>query len=596
MGKSDVAVRLCLLLREHAGVPGEVISADSMQVYRELDVGTNKMPLEERVGVPHHLIDVMDLPRRQTATDPSSRFSAGIFIEQAATLANEVVERGGVPVVVGGTSFYVNFLLHGPPSGPERTAESAAHARNLIQAAKAEAVRAGGDANAQWDAVTRVLDDLGDPDSAALFREVRRNDYYRLERAVQIVSASGKPWAMSKAGGSVEQGKRNSGDGGASTDEVNNNTDGIKWHCVQLCPVDRPHLYASLDRRVDRLFLGPERGDTISTPDNDGSLRQHATKVVQAARTWRELGVAVDPRRALLGESALIYERLVALDDTAVDSYSPACELISAKLSRSWTLGSWVHEAAKCDASPPWAAPVTADDAESAAGPEADAQPVARAVGYRQALAYLDERIRWYLRRRAAAYDDNDDDDDDDDVPCALKPSSIEALRACRESVRTATRTLARKQLKWFRSDKGVAWRARDTKKASAGGKVAEEEEAECLAALLSLLAGEVTPGEAPAFVPVGEPPRTLTKEMMNEMKRYVSPPDDDANLGRTTLAFGKKPKENVLSVDAPTRASDIVESGAANANAVACALFVEAWAYEASKIVWKHAVSRVVM
>lgn len=591
VGKSDVAVRLCEAIANASGNArlGEVISADSMQVYRGLDVGTNKVTAVERRSVPHHLLDVLDVPTRRNASDPATRFSAGAFVEKAAAIADAVVARGNVPVVVGGTSFYVNFLLHGPPKTVERTFENAAHARGLLQAARAEAAREGGDADAQWAAAAGVLDTLGDPDSAALFRDVRRNDWYRLERAVQCVAATGQPWASLKGGGSSSH--HDDADGNASAPQG-----GITWHCVQLCPVDRPHLYESLDGRVDKLFLGPARAADADADlsqaaaegaDNGGpSLRLSAPGVIAASRESYGLGAVVDPRRALLGECALIYERLVALTDA--DTYTPATALVGIGL----PLKPWVEVAAAQPSPAPWLTiGDVSDDAEAAPGPEADAQPVTRAVGYRQALAYLDERVRHHLGRRKATGDDAR-------TPAPLTSAALNALSACRESVRQATRMLARKQLKWFRKDTAVAWRARDTRAAAAGGAAADEDEGAALLALLSLLAGDATPEHGKYFVPVSVPPRTLSAEQQRELKRYSSPPDiRDASPAFPVLAFapppvkGSKAANNAPLPDAPLDPAEVVKTGEANANAVACALFVEAWADEVAEAVWKASV-----
>ena len=251
----------------------------------------------------------------------------------------------------------------------------------------------------------------------------------------------------------------------------------------ELCPVDRPHLYESLDGRVDKLFLGPARAADADADlsqaaaegaDNGGpSLRLSAPGVIAASRESYGLGAVVDPRRALLGECALIYERLVALTDA--DTYTPATALVGIGL----PLKPWVEVAAAQPSPAPWLTiGDVSDDAEAAPGPEADAQPVTRAVGYRQALAYLDERVRHHLGRRKATGDDARTPaplTSAAQTPAPLTSAALNALSACRESVRQATRMLARKQLKWFRKDTAVAWRARDTRAAAAGGAAADE-------------------------------------------------------------------------------------------------------------------------
>lgn len=92
---------------------GEVISVDSRQVYRTLDIGTEKITPEEMQGVPHHLIDIRD---------PEDPYSAGMFVKDATRLIHEIRERGRFPILAGGTHFYFDALLNGLPSstGKER--------------------------------------------------------------------------------------------------------------------------------------------------------------------------------------------------------------------------------------------------------------------------------------------------------------------------------------------------------------------------------------------------------------------------------------------------------------------------------------------
>jgi tRNA dimethylallyltransferase len=85
---------------------GEVISVDSRQVYRGLDIGTEKTSREEMRGVPHHLIDILD------AREP---YGAGDFVADATRLTEEIRARGALPILAGGTHFYFDALLHGLP-------------------------------------------------------------------------------------------------------------------------------------------------------------------------------------------------------------------------------------------------------------------------------------------------------------------------------------------------------------------------------------------------------------------------------------------------------------------------------------------------
>lgn len=100
-GKSSRAVEEALARN------GEVISVDSRQVYRGLDIGTEKITPDEMRGVPHHLIDIRD------ATEP---YSAGDFVMDAARIIGQISSRGRLPILAGGTHFYFDALLKGLPA------------------------------------------------------------------------------------------------------------------------------------------------------------------------------------------------------------------------------------------------------------------------------------------------------------------------------------------------------------------------------------------------------------------------------------------------------------------------------------------------
>lgn len=97
VGKTELSIRLA------KAVNGEIISADSMQVYRYMDVGTAKITAEEMQGVPHHLIDVLE---------PSEDFNVFLFKEMAEKALDNIYKKGKIPVVTGGTGFYIQALLY----------------------------------------------------------------------------------------------------------------------------------------------------------------------------------------------------------------------------------------------------------------------------------------------------------------------------------------------------------------------------------------------------------------------------------------------------------------------------------------------------
>ncbi|MFN0167122.1 MAG: tRNA (adenosine(37)-N6)-dimethylallyltransferase MiaA [Bryobacteraceae bacterium] len=104
-GKSALALHLCRKFQ------GEVVNCDSLQLYRHFDIGTAKLAMAEREGVPHHLIDVLE---------PDEVFTAGEFARRARPILVDISERGRLPVVVGGTGFYLRALLEGLFPGPRR--------------------------------------------------------------------------------------------------------------------------------------------------------------------------------------------------------------------------------------------------------------------------------------------------------------------------------------------------------------------------------------------------------------------------------------------------------------------------------------------
>jgi tRNA dimethylallyltransferase len=158
-GKSTLALRIC------EEFSGEIVNCDSLQLYRGFHVGTAKTPQAERRGIPHHLLDVLD---------PANGYSAGEYARIARSTIQEISSRGRLPVVVGGTGFYLRALLNGLPGLPE--SDSATRARLMNREQK----RVG--------SMRRILTRL-DPAAAA---RVHPSDTQRLMRAVEIRLLSGQ--------------------------------------------------------------------------------------------------------------------------------------------------------------------------------------------------------------------------------------------------------------------------------------------------------------------------------------------------------------------------------------------------------------------
>lgn len=155
-GKTRLALDLALRLG------GEILNADSQQVYRGLDVGTAKPTAGERAAVPHHLLDLVE---------PGEGMDAARWASLADAAIREVAARGRLPIVVGGTGLYVRALLHGVVDAPGRDPE-------LRSRLEAEAEREG------RGALHRRLAAV-DPEAAARIRE---NDLVRVVRALEIAA------------------------------------------------------------------------------------------------------------------------------------------------------------------------------------------------------------------------------------------------------------------------------------------------------------------------------------------------------------------------------------------------------------------------
>lgn len=98
VGKTEISIKLAKRIN------GEIISADSMQVYRYMDIGTAKIQKEEMQGVPHYLIDILE---------PKEEFNVVKFQEYALNAMNEIYAKGKIPIIVGGTGFYIQSVLYG---------------------------------------------------------------------------------------------------------------------------------------------------------------------------------------------------------------------------------------------------------------------------------------------------------------------------------------------------------------------------------------------------------------------------------------------------------------------------------------------------
>jgi tRNA dimethylallyltransferase len=162
-GKTGFAVEIAKRIN------GEVVCVDSATVYKGFDIGTAKPTVEDRAGIPHHLVDILE---------PDEPFSAGHFVTRANEILSEIQERGKTPIVVGGTYFYLRALQHGMYPTPIIPAE-------VIETLEKE----------YFDDETlnteRMHRDLAASDAKAA-EAIHPNDRYRLLRALSILRTTGE--------------------------------------------------------------------------------------------------------------------------------------------------------------------------------------------------------------------------------------------------------------------------------------------------------------------------------------------------------------------------------------------------------------------
>ena len=203
-GKTALGVALC----EKLG--GEVVSADSMQIYRRMDIGTAKPAPDETRGVPHHMIDV---------AEPAENWSVARYVDEAAQCVEDILARGKLPVVVGGTGLYIDSLLSG---------------RSFAGGAVNEALRQ--ELNERYDEIggRGLLGELRkvDPERA---EKLHVGDKKRIVRALEVFILTGKTISQHDA----------------ETKALPPRYDAAK---LALDFEDRQDLYDRIDRRVEIMF------------------------------------------------------------------------------------------------------------------------------------------------------------------------------------------------------------------------------------------------------------------------------------------------------------------------------------------------------
>ena len=201
-GKTELAIRLAEAL------DGEIVSCDSMQIYRRMDIGTAKPTKEEQARCRHHMIDV---------AEPDEEFSVGRYVEMADRCVQDIFSRGKTAVVVGGTGLYCDALVLGRRFAPHPETGK----RELLQQ---RCEKEGS------EALLRELAAI-DPETAA---RLHAGDQKRIIRALEVYYETGRTISFHNA----------------ETQKIP-----PKYHPVRLCIdfEDRAELYARIDRRVEKM-------------------------------------------------------------------------------------------------------------------------------------------------------------------------------------------------------------------------------------------------------------------------------------------------------------------------------------------------------
>ena len=203
VGKSKLSIELA------KRIGGEIISADSMQVYKYMDIGTDKITKEKMDGVPHHLIDFLE---------PTEDFNVFMFQKLVKEAINDIASRGKVPIIVGGTGFYIQAVLYDIDF--TETDEDETYRHELEQLAEKEGVHV----------LHEMLQEI-DPESALAIHE---NNSKRVIRALEYYKKTGKPIS--------EHNK-----------EQHERTSPYDFRYFVLTD-ERKTLYSRIDKRVDQMM------------------------------------------------------------------------------------------------------------------------------------------------------------------------------------------------------------------------------------------------------------------------------------------------------------------------------------------------------
>lgn len=239
IGKSDWALRLA------EDMPVEIVSCDSAQVYRGMDIGTAKPDAATRARVPHHLLDLRD---------PAQGYSAGEFVHDATAALRDIRARGKLPLVVGGTMLYLRALLQGMASLPQ------AHVA-IRDDIDARALREG------WPALHAELARV-DPPAAA---RIHANDRQRIQRALEVYYATGT--AISTWQSTADAAPRE-----------------FDFRATALVPTDRALLHARIAQRFEAMMAAGLLDEVRALYARPDLTTQHpAIRAVGYRQLWHHL-------------------------------------------------------------------------------------------------------------------------------------------------------------------------------------------------------------------------------------------------------------------------------------------------------------------
>ncbi|MBR2079364.1 MAG: tRNA (adenosine(37)-N6)-dimethylallyltransferase MiaA [Clostridia bacterium] len=199
-GKTSLSIEIAKKMQ------GEIISADSMQIYKEMDIATAKPTLEEMQGIPHHLMGFLE---------PTENFSVADFKEKALGIIEDIFERGKQPIVAGGTGFYVDTLIKNTTFFDFDKNEK----RNELSD------------RLEKEGIEKLYDELKEVDPASA-EKLHINDIKRILRALEVYYSTGKTITLQSELSHENESEHN-------------------WFIIGLTAENREILYDRINRRVD---------------------------------------------------------------------------------------------------------------------------------------------------------------------------------------------------------------------------------------------------------------------------------------------------------------------------------------------------------